>query len=134
MPFPWIFNAVSVGFKVMIVVVSFALLQILEKLMYNRMYKFFPDNNLIYSLQFGFRQKFSTVHILISITESIRKKLDEGNIGYGIFVDLQKAFGTVEHDIQNLVCVVLLMNGLNLISQIENNMSQSMFKILKILM
>ena len=118
----------------MIVVVSFALLQILEKLMYNRMYKFFPDNNLIYSLQFGFRQKFSTVHILISITESIRKKLDEGNIGYDIFVDLQKAFGTVEHDIQNLVCVVLLMNGLNLISQIENNMSQSMFKILKILM
>ena len=50
MPFPWIFNAVSVGFKVMIVVVSFALLQILEMLMYNRMYKFFPDNNLIYSL------------------------------------------------------------------------------------
>ena len=118
----------------MIVVVSFALLQILEKLMYNRMYKFFPDNNLIYSLQFGFRQKFSTVHILISITESIRKKLDEGNIGYDIFVDLQKAFGTVEHDIQNLVCVVLLMNGLNLISQIENNMSQLIVIILILLM
>ena len=29
----------------------------LERLMYNRMYKFFSDNNLIYSLQFGFRQK-----------------------------------------------------------------------------
>ena len=73
--------------------------KILEKLMYNRIYKFFSDNNLIYSLQFGFRQKYSTVHTLTSLTESIRKYLDEGNIGCGIFVDLQKAFDTVEHDI-----------------------------------
>ena len=72
---------------------------ILERLMYNRIYKFFSDNNLIYSLQFGIRQKFSTVHALISLTENIRKNLDEGNIGCGIFVDLQKAFDTVEHDI-----------------------------------
>ena len=39
--------------------------KILERLMYNRIYKFFSDNNLIYSLQFGFRQKYSTVHALI---------------------------------------------------------------------
>ena len=63
------------------------------------MYKFFSDNNLIYPLQFGFRQKYSTVHALISLTENIRKNLDEGNIGCVIFVDLQKAFDTVEHDI-----------------------------------
>ena len=67
--------------------------------MYNRIYKFFSGNNLIYSLQFGFRQKYSTVHALISLTKNIRKNLDEGNIGCGIFVDLQKAFNTVDHDI-----------------------------------
>ena len=50
-------------------------------------------------MQFGFRQKYSTVHALISLTENVRKNLDEGNIGCGIFVDLQKAFDTVEHDI-----------------------------------
>ena len=61
--------------------------KILGRLMYNRMYKFFSDNNLIYSLQLGFRQKYSTVHALISLTENIRKNLDEGNIGCGIFVD-----------------------------------------------
>ena len=67
--------------------------------MYNRIYKFFSDNHLIYSLQFGFRQKYSTVHAIISLTENISKNLDERNIGCGIFADLQKAFDTVEHDI-----------------------------------
>ena len=43
--------------------------------------------------------KYSTTHALISLTEDIRKNLDEGNIGCGILVDLQKAFDTVEHDI-----------------------------------
>ena len=49
-------------------------------------------------MQFGFRQKYSTENVLISLTEIIRKNLDEGNIGCGIFVDLQKAFDNVEHD------------------------------------
>ena len=40
-----------------------------------------------------------TFHALISLTEDIRKNLDKGNMGCGIFVDLQKAFDTVEHDI-----------------------------------
>ena len=67
--------------------------------MYKKIYKFFSDNNLIYSLQFGFRQKYWTDHALISFTENIRKKLDESIFGCGIFVDLLKAFDTVEHDI-----------------------------------
>ena len=46
--------------------------KILEMLMYNRMYTFFSDNNLIYPLQFCFRQKYSTVHALISL-----KKISE---------------------------------------------------------
>ena len=50
-------------------------------------------------MQFGFRQKYSTVHALISLTEHIRKNLNEGNISCGIFVDLQKVFDTDEHDI-----------------------------------
>ena len=37
--------------------------KIVERLMYNRIYKFFSANNLIYSLQFGFRQKYSTVQL-----------------------------------------------------------------------
>ena len=67
--------------------------------MYKRLYTFLNNNNIIYNLQFGFRQQYSTSHALINITENIRKALDDGNIGCGVFVDLQKAFDTVDHQI-----------------------------------
>ena len=70
----------------------------LEKLMYKRLYTFLNNNN-IYNLQFGFRQQYSTSHVLINITEIIRKAFDDGNIGCRVFVDLQKAFDTVDHQI-----------------------------------
>ena len=71
----------------------------LEKLMYKRLYTFLNNNNIIYNLQCGFRQQYSTSHALANITEIIRKALDNGNIGCGVFVDLQKAFDTVDHQI-----------------------------------
>ena len=73
--------------------------KILEKLMYKRLPNFLDINNLIYSLQFGFRQKYSTTHVLLNLTENIRQTPDEGSFGCGIFVDLQKAFDTVDHKI-----------------------------------
>ena len=73
--------------------------KILGKLMYNRFYTFLNNNKIIYNLQFGFRQQYSTSHALINITENIRKALDDGNIGCGVFVDLQKDFDTVDHQI-----------------------------------
>ena len=73
--------------------------KIIEKLMYKSLSNFLDINNLIYSLQFGFRQKYSTTHKLINLTESIRQTLDEGSFDCGIFVDLQKAFNTVDHKI-----------------------------------
>ena len=73
--------------------------KILEKLMYKRLYTFLDNKNIIYDLQFGFRQQYCTSHVLINITENIRKALDDGNIGCGGFVDLQKAFDNVDHQI-----------------------------------
>ena len=73
--------------------------KILEKLMFNRVYNFLEKFKCIYKLQFGFRSKHSTNHALIEITETIRKALDDGNFACGVFVDFQKAFDTVNHEI-----------------------------------
>ena len=57
---------------------------IFEKLMQKRLYTFLNKNNVIYNLQFGFRQQYSTSHTLINITENIRKALDNGNISCAV--------------------------------------------------
>ena len=73
--------------------------KIFEKLVYSRIYSFLNLHNCIYDLQFGFRAKHSTNHALFSLTETIRDALDSGNFACGIFIDLQKAFDTVDHQI-----------------------------------
>ena len=67
--------------------------------MYNRLYKFLETNNLIYSLQFRFRQKRSNSYALFYLTDKIREQLDKGNFACGIFNDFQKAFDTADHHI-----------------------------------
>ena len=41
-----------------------------EKLMYKRLYTFLDNKNIMYDLQFGFRQQYSTSHAFINITEN----------------------------------------------------------------
>ena len=67
--------------------------------MYNKIYKFFDKNNIICFFQFGFRQHYSTSHTLLNLIEAIMNALDDGNFACGIFIDLQKAFDTVNHSI-----------------------------------
>ena len=73
--------------------------KIFEKLMHSRLYSFLEKFKCLYKLQYGFRNKHSTNHALIQITETIRKAIDEGDLACGVFIDLQKAFDTVNHKI-----------------------------------
>ena len=70
--------------------------KIFEKLMYTRVYNFLDNFKCLYELQFGFRSNTSTNHALISITETIREAIDSGSFACGVFIDLQKAFDTVD--------------------------------------
>ena len=67
--------------------------------MYERLYKFLEEHEILYILQFGFRASHSINHALVSLTEAIKNSLDNRKFGCGIFIDLQKAFDTVNHDI-----------------------------------
>ena len=65
------------------------------------MYGFLDKNKLIYSLQFGFKACYSTNVTLISTIESIKSCIDTGDYIDSIFIDIQKAFDTVNHDTVN---------------------------------
>ena len=67
--------------------------------MYKRLFEFLDKVDAFYSLQFGFREKHSTNHALISMTQTIQSTctLDNGKYGCGVFIDLGKAFDTVNH-------------------------------------
>ena len=64
-----------------------------------RLYSYLEEFKILYPLQYGFREKCSTTHALISIPESIRQSIDNNEFGCGIFIDLQKAFDSVNHAI-----------------------------------
>ena len=73
--------------------------KIFEKLVHKRMINFLEAKKILYKNQFGFRHKSSTTDSLICLTENIRVALDSGKLACGIFIDLQKAFDTVDHEI-----------------------------------
>ena len=73
--------------------------KIIEKLMHKRLYNFLNEHSILFSNQFGFRKNNSTSTALIQITEKIKESIDKSKYGCGIFIDLRKAFDTVNHSI-----------------------------------
>jgi hypothetical protein len=73
--------------------------RIFEKVMYERLKIFFEIYNILYKNQYGFREKRSTQHAIIDIVNQIQTNMDKNMYTCGIFIDLQKAFDTVNHSI-----------------------------------
>ena len=73
--------------------------KIIEKIMHKRLYVFLEEHNILFQNQFGFRKNNSTSFALIDITEKIEETIDNIKYGCGIFIDLCKAFDTVNHEI-----------------------------------
>ena len=67
--------------------------------MHERLYSFLSKHKCIYDRQFGFRNRHSTNHALLDLIEDIRNAMDNNKFAVGVFVDLQKAFDTVDHNI-----------------------------------
>ena len=71
--------------------------KIFERIVYNQLYSYLCENNLIYEYQSGFRSCFSTDTALTYLSDKIRFNMDEGLYTGVILLDLQKAFDTVDH-------------------------------------
>ena len=72
--------------------------KVFEKILYNRLYSFFTSKNVIHSKQFGFRKNHSTGHAINYSINKIINELQECNHVIGIFIDLSKAFDTIDHE------------------------------------
>ena len=73
--------------------------KIIEKIVHKNLDFFLEAHNILFQNQFSFRKNNSSTHALIQITELIKKSIDKGKYGCGIFIDLRKAFDTVNHEI-----------------------------------
>ena len=75
--------------------------KIIEKMIFSRLYSYVESNQLLSNKQFGFRPNSSTSYAISSIHDKLIKNIDAGLYSCCIFLDLSKAFDTVDH------CVLL---------------------------
>ena len=73
--------------------------RIFEKLVYDQMYAYFLNNDLLGDRQFGFRSLHFTALALSKVTNTWLLNLDSGRISSVVLLDIQKAFDTVDHQI-----------------------------------
>ena len=73
--------------------------RIFEKVMYNRLIAYVEKNYLLYKSQYGFCKKHSCHHALLEIVNRIQTNMANKLFSCGIFLDLKKAFDTVDHSI-----------------------------------
>ena len=100
--------------------------KILERIIYNRLYNYLNDDNLFFQKQFGFREGHSTNHALIELTNSINDSLNQNKYTLGVFIDLSKAFDTVDHNIllKKLSLYGIINNSLKWFSSYLSNRKQ----------
>ena len=73
--------------------------KLFEKLLCKRLVKSIEINQISFNYQDGFGMLHSTTLALIEFTDNIIRYLDEGNNCMSVFIDLKKAFDTVDHEI-----------------------------------
>lgn len=73
--------------------------KILEKAIIEQLTNHLDCNNLLHSMQFGFRHNHSTDAACCYLMENIKANLDGGGTVGAVFLDLRKAFDTVNHSV-----------------------------------
>lgn len=73
--------------------------KIFEKAIYSRLFTYFESKNIIVNNQYGFRQNHSTHMALLDMYDRLSTAIDRNEYAVGVFIDLSKAFDTLNHNI-----------------------------------
>ena len=103
-----------------------AISKVFEKVLSHQINQHFLNNKLYYSSQYGFRQSHSTELTVLEIVDRIAYQMDQDNVPLNIYIDLSKAFDTIDHKIllHKLQYYGLNQNSLSLIQNYLTNRQQ----------
>ncbi len=73
--------------------------KIFEKVIFYHTYKYFQNQKLFYNAQYGFRTKHSSEYAALELIDQVINEMDNDKIPFSIFLDLSKAFDTLDHTI-----------------------------------
>ena len=76
-----------------------SLSKVYEKVAHSQLMSYFTSNKLFLPNQYGFRPKYSTETATLELVDRMLKLLDNDKIPFCIFMDLSKAFDTLDHSI-----------------------------------
>ena len=71
--------------------------KVLEKIIYKHLYQFLSKNGIFYESQYGFRMQHSCDHAILEMVVQLLQARNDGEHCTGIFLDLSKAFDTLDH-------------------------------------
>ena len=73
--------------------------KILERLMYNHIYKFLKENSVLYEKQFGFQSGYSTNDAIVQLVDKIFDSFEKEQFTLRVFIDLPKALDTIDYSL-----------------------------------